>query len=684
MSSAVLEIGEAVIRPDVRDGELRSFGAVEVRGVPLRNPATRFLPWFDGYEGDVFRRFLWQGVERRGEQTVIRVRAISDPDAMFRERRDSSGDPCFRSSSWDAAPMEGELRVVLSPASAEIDGRRFAGFRYGFEMDSPSVPVHRLVDRQTWELGGGLDDVTICLRNWLTPARMRLSRDAEYSTVGLGKWMSLMPGNLWARWSLLPPFDLQYGRAGVLVAWFDRVSLIRTVIETARGEDALRCLDMHLFPQACSAATNPKTILFSPDRLDDVDAMNLWTRLVDAENAKARRQFGIRREPADDPPAIVFSENHWRGFRLEGSYDRVLDAAAELGGEYIFIDPPWQNMQAFQETLADLLGPDKLRHDVLGKFRWANMCCTLDFEVAEIFGGEEGLKRLCDAAARRGVKVMSWMAAHYTPSSALTQDRDPANGRFGIIATKESGLHPDTGYPGDCWTMNLNTSILERLREQLLGICRRTGLAGFLWDSFSNLGWWQVDYSRGDMRPQFDRMAQLYADLVNAGLYLMPEGMAAFSNASCLGLMGGDVYEGDLLGFSYNTNVSLHPGESGEGAAEKRIITGEEPIDLLFRCLAHRRAPCVSFQRVPREQWHAGRVEEIRELFATYRRLRGQMRRRTVLKDDAGVEWEDGQGGKLLFSFRARKLDGRAVDASTGQPAPDGVVQPNRVYRLAP
>jgi hypothetical protein len=147
--------------------------------------------------------------------------------------------------------------------------------------------VHRLLDRQTWELGGSLDDVTLVLRNWLTPPVVRMQRGTLYSTAGPGRVHGLYPGNLWARWTLLPGYDLQHGGRGVLVGRFDRVSLIRTLVESAAGEDRVRHLDLHGFEQAQTFATNPKTILHCPDVLDDVDVLNLWTRLHDEERDRA-------------------------------------------------------------------------------------------------------------------------------------------------------------------------------------------------------------------------------------------------------------------------------------------------------------------------------------------------------------------------------------------------------------
>jgi len=679
MPALKLKIGDVSITPRIVKGFLHSIGDVRVGTRRLRNARARFLPWFDTYDGDVFRSFRFIGVEERGSQTVLVTRAVSDPDAaVFRERRDTSGDPCVRNSGWDSAPLEATLRIVLEPVRTVVDGRPFTGFKYWFEYESDNIAIHRLIDRQTWEVGGNLDDLNICCRNWLTPPRVKIGRDTTYSTVGLDKWAALLPGNLWARWSLLPAFDMQYGKAGVLLAWFDEVSLIRTAIETNAGEEWLRFVDVHCFAQAAAARTNPKTVVWSRDVLDDTDALNLRTRVYDLEQAKACKQFGF----AETPPAVVFSENVWRNMRFATTYEKVIEVAAEFNADYVFIDPVWEHQQAFEEELAQLVPKEKWKGTILEKFRHQNMCVTLDFEVADVMGGEDGLKALCDRAAARGLKLISWMAAHYSPNSTLQLQKELGHGASGIFAAKESGRHPDTGYPSSCWTVNLNAPIAQKIKEQILGVCRRTGLAGFLWDSFSNLGWWQLDYSDGTMRPQFDKMAGLYADLVNAGLYIMPEGIVSFSDHSCCGMHGGNIYRGDLLGYTYESSMGPWYGDGPQENFDQKTLKGEAPIDMLFRHVAHKHLPAFAFQLVPREQWNAQRAAEIKELLRLYKQNRHLMTKRTVLRDDAGVLWENETGQSVLFSFKNQKpkAAATATDAATGEPAAD--LQANRVYLL--
>ena len=49
MQIQTIQVGDATFQLEIADGLLRSLGSVEVAGTPLRNPANRFLPWFDSY-----------------------------------------------------------------------------------------------------------------------------------------------------------------------------------------------------------------------------------------------------------------------------------------------------------------------------------------------------------------------------------------------------------------------------------------------------------------------------------------------------------------------------------------------------------------------------------------------------------------------------------------------------------
>lgn len=257
-------------------------------------------------------------------------------------------------------------------------------------------------------------------------------------------------------------------------------------------------------------------------------------------------------------------------------------------------------------------------------------------------------------------------------------------GKFGVFAARESGCHPDTGYPGDCWSLNLNTPVKDHLIRRVLEIAKATGLKGFLWDSFSNLGWWQLDYSNGTMKPQFTEMADVYTKLANAGLYLMPEAITTFSSHSCLGLYGDDPYRGEDLGYSYDTAIHSPHTPDTKQPWDSDILRGKQPIDFLFRCLAHKRAPNLSLSFVPKAERNAGAIVELRALFSAYKQVRHLMHKRTILKNNLGVLWESLNGQeRVLFTFTPQQNPGNIIDLISNEKALGHKLAPHRVFRFA-
>lgn len=195
------------------------------------------------------------------------------------------------------------------------------------------------------------------------------------------------------------------------------------------------------------------------------------------------------------------------------------------------------------------------------------------------------------------------------------------------------------------------------------------------------------------MRPQFDHVADIYRGLVEANLYLMPEGLVTHCSHSAMGLFGGDIYAGEMEAFSYDSHIPLaaHEEDNSSGpTVDQRTLAGEQPIDVLFRALAHRRVPLLHLHRLPWEQWDASAFEALKRLFAAYREVRDRMVQREVLPDTMGVRWRPGTGGGvgddgrrcLVFTFRALECDGVARDIM-GQTQAEGRLKAYGLYQTA-
>ncbi|MDL5053515.1 hypothetical protein QQ056_08165 [Oscillatoria laete-virens NRMC-F 0139] len=677
MNQNTLEIGHAKLQPIVENGFLKSIGQVCIKGTPLRNPSNRFIPWFDTFEGEVFRQFRFEGIESSHGRTTIKTTAISDPDTIFRERRDSSGDPIFRKSSWDSAPIEASLKIDFEEVPDElIDGHTFSGFKYWFEYDHDSLGIHRFLDRQTWEIGGSVEAQKICLRNWSHAPVNVLSRDKFFSTGGLVDMQHIaFPGNLWGRWILIPSFDFLRKDDGCLISRFDTMSNIRTLIETSEGEDWLRVLDMHVFDQTTHYRSNAKTILFCPDNLSPSETANVWTRVFDSEKERAWKSLGIKPE---EEVKCVLHHNAWVGFHFDTTYEYPMQVAEEFGAEYIFIDPVWENEQSIQEELEKLGGGKENMPSEYKKFMYANICQTLDWDVARIRGGEERLKALVERARARGLKVTSWIGS--SMSSRVSYDTHSKYGRSGqsnpgIFATKESGSYaaPDTGYLVAA-PVNYNTPYYQYMLEKIRGVAKRTGLAGFLWDSFSNLGWWHVDYASPGLEVQWHKHAEFYKTLANDGLYLMPEAIVQFSNHSNLGILGDYYFTSEEAAYGYQSSLPMTEKD------QYAILKGERPVDAFFQWVAHKHISMIHFHHVPREEWNPENAGFLKKLLHLYRKHSCHMERRTILPDFKAVRWDNDEGVVLIFALEDTTIEGSWTNLFDDSHS-SGTLLKNRVYK---
>lgn len=685
MSTSKLVAGQATLELDIEGDALRSLGAVRVNDTPLRNPANRFLPWFDTFSGHVFNRFRMRDVQTTADGFTIQTVARAECDYPFREQRDVANDLVFRNRSWDASPREAGLDIQVRAADLEVGGIAFNGFTYWYEYrGDDDLPVHRLLDRQTWELGGGLTDTTLLLRHNEAPPVNRIGRDDTFTTSpayddigGAGYSIDGHPvyhGGMWPRWVLLPGFDMQYGGDGVLVHYFDRVSLIRSLIESSAGEDWIRYHDLHLFEAGTHVSTNPRTVLYAAATLDEIDAVNLWTRFRDREAEKARSQFKIGFEPA---PRVYMHDFQWTGYRWDSSYDATVELAAEFGIDIIAIDGFLENGIALREKTEQLLEQTGESDPVFDKFFHQSMCCNFDYEVADAFGGAEALTALCARAAANGVGLTPWCSLHLSPRSVLCEGATNAR----TLAVKENGRHADSGNPDHCCPVCLSSEVGRRALRRIPELLRENDLSGIAIDTFASKAWWQIDVANGSFRPQFDQVAGFYANLVNNGLLALPESYVTFSNHSCAKLMldYDDYYRDPLhVAFGYNSYLT---GKETPQPFDHAFLRGEQPLDALFRHFAHRHMPRFTFQNVPRREWRDDRVAELKELIRTYKTVRDRMQHRTVLKERPVVEWSNSEDAvRVWFVLEACKADKPARDAATGTTVTDGVLRRNRVY----
>jgi len=93
--------------------------------------------------------------------------------------------------------------------------------------------------------------------------------------------------------------------------------------------------------KSLSRRTNPKTVLWSADVLDDVDAMNLWTSVHEQEYEKS----AAIRDEAGRAAAIVFHRTNLARVASNTTYETPAEVAGEFGADYFWTDAFWKTVR---------------------------------------------------------------------------------------------------------------------------------------------------------------------------------------------------------------------------------------------------------------------------------------------------------------------------------------------------
>ena len=137
---------------------------------------------------------------------------------------------------WTDGPEAAEdmiLTLEISTAERLIDDRLYKGIVYQYRYKSGTLPIYKIVDRATWEIGGGAVGNEFWMRNCFVPPLVKFeSTDQAYST----EWYIPDCSNPSAFQFLplqteLQGFTFTAAPAGVLATFPTQVSHVRSLFE---------------------------------------------------------------------------------------------------------------------------------------------------------------------------------------------------------------------------------------------------------------------------------------------------------------------------------------------------------------------------------------------------------------------------------------------------------------------
>ncbi|MEX0653442.1 MAG: hypothetical protein WD534_06255 [Phycisphaeraceae bacterium] len=655
----------------------RFHGIGEVRAgeTPLRSDRA---PWTLQTAADHGWQFVqWRLRDIRqvagGFDLTLTSRAEWDPVTQV---VDALGERRIHAPRLDAP--EAELTWAFRPWQEMIGDETFAGFTHQIHLATPNAPVHWLLERATWELGGSAADCTLIqqdlsLNGMEQPVQISSAFTTAEGFVG-GEWAGSYPMDMLPRGGGSCICDFQ-SKAGTTICIFtERPGLTRSRIDKHAGEDVVHYLEHTFFERGEQRTLPLRTFAIYQQHatLARHERRNLWLDCFSHVRQRMHEAYGFQLErPQPSVHAHLWDrELQALGKEWHRPLCEALPALAAHGFKALFTFIPYMSPADDEAS------------------RSGNICCPYDITLSERFGGATTARELTAAAAAAGMDVFQWIGFHLSAKSEIWRQHPD------WVLRQASGRPWDGGY-GSLWAGDLGAGFAEHLTERIKQLQDQTGLAGLFWDSYQNLGLTGVPWQTPERQPQADPIWRLQTAMQQRGLRQRIE---------CLGIFG--VSQISLFGFDDSTTrrrlwqdvvdndwafafMDTSPGFFTEGTCfSPQRVTPEH----YFWLAAHRCLPIVSANPWGESSPHGLLMSGDEAAYARtnhlYATCETTMSRLRLLPDGAAVLWLDATGRPAcVWAFAETQLDipaqGRCVESGDVVGGSAGMkVKAGRVYML--
>lgn len=535
-----------------------------------------------------------------------------------------------------------DLDWIFQPVQREIEGRRYVGFAYRYELRTEEDEVNHIDDRATWELGGDPIGITVITQN-------------AYNVANV---FTVAPGNTYCgtggpRFAGSDGLDYEFGPEGALAVFYDEpISHVKSL--RLGSEEWIQYRDSVPFAGLQTPQTPLKCVLFGKQGNHDE-----WTRLRDHVYERHAAFWGIRQHT---PMPIVNCWMHWRELAEHG--DRILYDIADQAAP----------------RLAELGFKVVAVHSV-----WGRGGCSLDvIEPGEKFGGTRALKYLCDKAAEHDMIVQAWApTAHLWQYSPLIEQAPH------WLIEGPDGQPPTTYCYPEIRGLRFRAGWADYAVEQWRKIREQTGLGSLWLDSYNSF---THNIRCADRRVYIEQTQDLFdfhARLSQLGYILYIESTGTFGIPAA-GFPVANLDSPHPTGPDPMTRygVSGYLGQRGNEKQDRAINDVITRGDYYYRCLANK-APCwlswPTFSHTPDVHAKIGQANR------DYNQVVRWMKYRRMLPDDRGVEWTNLEDRtRVLFSYRKGRYTCPGMTAAYDVTADQAVevagegfmAEPSHTYRL--
>ncbi len=586
----------------------------------------------------------------------------------------------YNTADWTARPRPAEgvsLCMELRTVKRSVGRHKWMGFSYQYHYRSRggAIPIYKILDRGTWEIGGRAVGNEIWMRSCFSPPIVRFNAAEDFYS---SEWY--LPGianpNIFQFLPLqteLQGFTFAAANVGTLVTWPTDVAHVRTLIEKPRNCDEIIHLHEHCGDLGESLSTVPMEVLWCPGQRDRVARANQYEKIKEMVSDTLHAKLGMRRECVTTYGMI----EEWGNPDFVRYREKGLPKLLDVGCKTIGLANNFQNN--------------------MNTYGVSNMCCTVNLKIAETVG-QDKVRDFCRDAQKAGPRVEMWANTSISTLTWMFDNRNGAEQRVKFLPKEGSIMealgkaeapfvrNPSNAIEADHYTpvfaaMNLRD---PAVRKYWLESWRRAhdevGLGGIFLDSSFNLSSDKFHFVQwtspagqgatadqthllGHCRPAQEPPSAILSQY-RAHLDLMVE-MQKIGYQYCnedLGVFGihrhGPGIEKRL------TSLSMWTDCLANFDVPAILKAGADPDDVFFRALAYRmmwmiywdmNSDQLSFNYAGVRgdydlptAWHLS-------LIKAYNQVGNLMRNRTILPYEAGVIYQS-DGVRVLWAFEDVEL----------------------------
>lgn len=455
------------------------IGKVTLKGKMLRSDEECIMPEIATPDGIEAYGYELVDVEKRGDSVAV----ITKPCFRVGHRMEWSEHALHlrvNTSSWTrdcVLPKGSFLEWVIQEEKETFDGVDYIGFSYGFRYHCAGYPIYQIEDKATWELGGSAIGNTFMMCGGTNRPVERMEKDTYYFTgwdlPGIAnpyifQHMPLYTG--------LQGFTFQYDEEDVLVTVHEKPSHVRSLFQKEKGDSKLLHFNQFCFDLTEEAATPARKILVGKRAQGTpVTIINHYLRVRDTLQKRIRDYYNIKL----DLVCPAGSVETWAVAEVE-KFAPIFDQLHEWGFKRSYLMPLWRSNET---EVVPRYKEDREKFGFMG-----NMCCPLELEIAECYGGWDGLKDILSRAVEHGMKTYMWFGSHFSSLSSL------GNRIKDIFAKDVSGQNNRNNYGHVLFAVNQNSKGFQEYFFNAFKRAGECGLNGIFRDSHFNMASDTINY----------------------------------------------------------------------------------------------------------------------------------------------------------------------------------------------